>query len=134
MRNTNRKICTIFSKNLQYYMDLNGIDRQTLADALDFKYSTVCNWLSCYSYASEDKIEQLADYFGISKYQLTENNNVQLTINSSSSRRKELMEASTKLNDEQIDFLISITKIAPELSDEDLKILLPLVKSFGKNK
>ena len=109
MRNTNRKICMVFSKNLKYYMDLNGKDRQDLAKDLGFKYSTVCNWLSCYSYASEDKIELLADYFGISKYQLTENNNSkQFTFNSSSSKRKELIEKSTQLNDEEMDILLSM--------------------------
>lgn len=111
MRNTNRKICTIFSKNLQYYMTLNGEDRQDLANKLNIKYSTICNWLSCYSYASEDKIEQLANHFGISKYQLTENNDSEhLTINSSFKKRKELNEITAPLNDEDLDLIISLAK------------------------
>lgn len=110
MRNTNRKICKIFSNNLQYYMDLNGIDRQELADKLHFKYSTVCNWLSCYSYASEDKIEQLANYFGISKYDLIENNHEQLEINSNPKKRNQLIKITTQLNDAEIDILLSMAE------------------------
>ncbi len=110
MRDTNRKICKIFSNNLQYYMDLNGINRQELADKLQFKYSTVCNWLSCYSYASEDKIEQLANYFGISKYDLKENNHEKLEINSNVKKRNQLIKITTKLNDAEIDILLSMAE------------------------
>ena len=110
MRKTNRKICKIFSKNLQYYMDLNGIDRKELADKLQFNYSTVCNWLSCYSYASEDKIEKLANYFGISKYDLTENNHEQLEINSNPKKRNQLIKITAQLNDAEIDILLSMAE------------------------
>ena len=108
MRDQDRKICKIFSKNLQYYMNLNGIDRQELSDKLGFKYSTVSNWISCYSYASEDKIKQLADFFGISKYQLTEENDQHPDINSSFNKRKELIGKASLLNDEQLDIIISM--------------------------
>lgn len=110
MKNPNRKICMIFSSNLRYYMNLYGKGRQDLVKDLGFKYSTVCNWLSSYSYASEDRIEQLANYFGISKYQLTENENEQPTICSSSKKRKKLIEVSAQLTDEQIDVLLSVAE------------------------
>ena len=117
MRNLNRKICKIFSDNLKYYMYLYGVDRYELADALDFKYSTVCNWLSCYSYASEDKIKKIADYFGISKYQLTESNDEDRPVISSSfKKRKELME------------------ICALLDDGELEALKAMAKQFAKNK
>ena len=108
MRDKNRRICKIFSTNLQSYMELYGKDRQTLADDLNIKYSTISNWLTCYSYASEDKIEQLANYFGISKYQLTEEHEDIPKINSSFEKRKEFIEKSAQLNDEQLDIIISM--------------------------
>lgn len=116
MRNTSRKICMTFSKNLQYYMNLYGMDRQDLADKLEFKYSTVSNWLSCYSYASNDKIEKLANYFGISKSQLTENNNELPVINASLKKRKELIIKTRELTDEQIDSLLTIIEQFPKNS------------------
>ena len=66
MRNTDREICKIFSKNLKYYMNLTGTSRNDICKDLHIKYSTLSNWLSCYSYASEDNIKQLTDYFEIS--------------------------------------------------------------------
>ena len=109
MRNTNRKICRIFSENLDYYMKLNGETRHDLAKELHINYSTLCNWLSCYSYASEDKIKLLADHFGISKYQLTENSNKQ-EFNSSFKLRKELAELTSQLNDEELQILITMAQ------------------------
>lgn len=104
MRNTNRKICKIFSKNLSYYMYLHGLDRRGLANETKIKYSTICNWLNCYSYASEDKIEQLAEYFKISKYQLTENDdNQHTTINSTLKVRKEIIDIISQLSDEELE-------------------------------
>ena len=40
MRNTNRKICKIFSKNLKYYMQLTGTSRNDICKDLNIKYST----------------------------------------------------------------------------------------------
>lgn len=62
----------IFADNLQRYMDQNGIDRNKLCSDLDFKYTTVCGWLSAEKYPRIDKIEILAHYFGIKKADLVE--------------------------------------------------------------
>lgn len=61
-----------FAKNLQSYMNQKGIDRYQLCEALGFKYSTVSEWLSANKYPRIDKIELLADYFGIKKSDLIE--------------------------------------------------------------
>jgi repressor LexA len=53
-------------------MDKNGIDRNQLCEALGFKYSTVSEWLSAKKYPRMDKIELLAEYFGIKKSDLIE--------------------------------------------------------------
>lgn len=117
MRNTSREICKIFSKNLKYYMQLTGTSRNDLCKDLNIKYSTLSNWLSCYNYASEDNIKQLSDYFEISRSQLTEDNDKEhLKIDSKSKKRRELIKKSA------------------ELSDEDLDILLSMVKNFLKRK
>lgn len=110
MEKPNRKKCMIFSKNLRYYMNLHGRRRDDLVKDLGFKYSTICNWLSCYSYASKERIEKLANYFGISTYQLTENENEQPPIHSSFKKRKQLNDIFTHLTDEQIDVLLSVAE------------------------
>lgn len=63
----------VFAKNLIYYMDQKGIDRIKLCKDLEFKYSTVSEWLSAKKYPRMDKIELLAEYFGIKKSDLIEN-------------------------------------------------------------
>lgn len=62
----------IFAENLQHYMDMHGVDRNKLCADLDFKYTTVCGWLSAEKYPRIDKIEILAHYFGIRKSDLVE--------------------------------------------------------------
>lgn len=47
----------IFSKNLAYYMNKKGIDRNTLCSDLDLKYTTVRDWLKGITYPRIGKIE-----------------------------------------------------------------------------
>lgn len=70
MSEENSKI--IFAHNLQYYMSKQGIDRNELCENLGFKYSTVSEWLQGKKYPRIDKIETLANYFGIKKSNLIE--------------------------------------------------------------
>ena len=70
MSEENSKI--IFAHNLQYYMSKQGIDRNKLCENLGFKYSTVSEWLQGKKYPRIDKIETLANYFGIQKSDLIE--------------------------------------------------------------
>lgn len=70
MNNSNN---LVFSKNLIYYMEQKGIDRIKLCKDLGFKYSTVSEWISAKKYPRMDKIELLAEYFGIKKSYLIEN-------------------------------------------------------------
>lgn len=67
---------SILANNLTYYMNLNKIDRNTLCDALKLKYSTVSEWLSGKKYPRIDKIELLAEYFGIQKSDLIEDKRI----------------------------------------------------------
>lgn len=70
MKNNNK----VFAQNLQKYMSEKGIDRYQLCEALGFKYSTISEWISANKYPRMDKIEQLAEYFGIKKSDLIEDN------------------------------------------------------------
>lgn len=63
----------IFSSNLKYYMNINNVDRNKLCNDLGFKYTTVREWTNGTAYPRIDKIESIANYFGISKSDLIEN-------------------------------------------------------------
>ena len=63
----------IMSRNLKYYIEKCGKDRRELADIWGFPYSTVSEWVNGRKYPRIDKIEIMADYFGIKKSDLVEN-------------------------------------------------------------
>lgn len=60
------------SKNLKYYIEQSGKDRKTLAEIWGFPYSTVTDWINGKKYPRIDRIEVMADYFGILKSDLIE--------------------------------------------------------------
>lgn len=60
------------SQNIQRYMAQKGISRTKLADDLGVKYTTLSDWVKGNSYPRIDKIEMMANYFGISKADLVE--------------------------------------------------------------
>lgn len=62
----------IFSKNLQYYMNINNKDRNEVARDLKIPYSTLADWYNGNKYPRIDKIQLLADYFDIKKSDLVE--------------------------------------------------------------
>ena len=62
----------VMAKNIRYYMEKNGLNATDLALELDFKYSTVLDWLKANTYPRIDKIEMMANYFKIEKSDLVE--------------------------------------------------------------
>lgn len=62
----------IFAKNLRSYIERSGKDRRELANIWGFKYSTVSEWLNARKYPRIDKIQIMADYFGIAMSDLIE--------------------------------------------------------------
>lgn len=62
----------IFAKNLNYYIDRSGKDRRQLAEIWKVPYSTLTGWVNAQKYPRIDKIEMMADYFGILKSDLIE--------------------------------------------------------------
>lgn len=64
----------IFSRNLRKYMRLNNKDRNDVARDLEIPYSTLTDWYNGNIYPRIDKIQILANYFGIQKSDLVESN------------------------------------------------------------
>lgn len=65
----------VFAENLQYYMHLYDISRKEICDLLGFRYTTFTGWVTGQKYPRIDKIEILANFFGISKADLIEKKN-----------------------------------------------------------
>lgn len=62
----------VFSKNLRYYIEKSEKDRTEICTTLGLKYSTFTEWVNGNKYPRIDKIEMLANYFGIQKSDLIE--------------------------------------------------------------
>jgi transcriptional regulator with XRE-family HTH domain len=62
----------IFSKNLQRLMNLNNVSRKDVANVLGISYFTVSDWVNGKKYPRMDKVELLANYFGVLKSDLIE--------------------------------------------------------------
>lgn len=62
----------IMARNIQYYMDVNNKNRAEMCDALGVKYTTFTDWVKGNTYPRIDKIELMANYFGIQKSDLVE--------------------------------------------------------------
>lgn len=62
----------IFARNLKYYMDRSGKTQIEIAEDLNISTSTFNNWAMGNTYPRIDKIEMLANYFGIQKSDLIE--------------------------------------------------------------
>ena len=68
----------ILSKNLRRYIEKSGKERRELADIWGFPYSTVTEWVNGRKYPRIDRIEIMADYFGILKSDLIEDKSEEL--------------------------------------------------------
>ena len=114
----------ILSKNLKYYIEKSGKDRRELAEIWGFPYSTVSEWINGNKYPRIDRIEIMADYFGILKSDLIE-------------ERTEEYREMKKHNDIQTDIVVrmrtddefyDVVKRIYELDREKLKSLRQLLQ------
>ena len=62
----------VFAENLSFYIERSGKTQKELADTLGVATSTFNSWVKAQKYPRIDKIEQLANYFGIQKSDLIE--------------------------------------------------------------
>lgn len=62
----------VMANNIKKYMDRQGVDRNKLADDINVSYSTVSDWINAKTYPRIDKIELMANYFGVTKADLVE--------------------------------------------------------------
>lgn len=62
----------IMAKNIRYYMSLYNVNQTEICNTLGIKMPTFSDWVNAKTYPRIDKIELMANYFGISKSDLVE--------------------------------------------------------------
>lgn len=105
----------VLAKNLQRLMNENGINRADLANILKTSYSTINDWYNGKSYPRIDMIEKMAQYFGVSKAGLIEQQHTEVK-NADSPRRQFLMDRIAKADEKKLDRI----KRLMELVDEEI--------------
>lgn len=112
------------AKNLKYYIAQSGKDRRELSEIWGFPYSTVTEWINGKKYPRIDRIEVMADYFGILKSDL---------IEEKTPEHREMQKENDIISDVVVrmrtdkDFL-SVVKALNKLDPEKLSSLLAFLK------
>lgn len=66
----------IFSRNLIRYLEISGKTQKEAASAVGVSTGTFCDWTKGRTYPRMNKVQKLADFFGIKKSDLVEDVNV----------------------------------------------------------
>lgn len=61
-----------FAKNFSHYLELKGLTRADVSRLLGYPETTLANWANGVNYPRIDKIQELADFFGVKKSDLIE--------------------------------------------------------------
>lgn len=70
----------IMAKNIRRLMEEHHKDRRDICKDLGVKYTTFTDWYNGKTYPRIDKIEMLANYFGVSKSELVEQASTTYTL------------------------------------------------------
>ena len=118
----------VFAKNLRYYMERKGKTQKELSEIVGVSAPTMNDWLKAKKYPRIDKIEILANYFGILKSDL---------IEEKSEEHKEMQEKNDTLADIIVrmrtdeDFL-SLVETLNTLDEEKIQGVKQMLSAFIK--
>lgn len=104
---------SIFARNLQRQMDVNGKSRRDVCDALGFSYYTFTDWVNGKKYPRMDKVEMLANYFGVLKSDLIEDKKEKPAAQDGdelSVDMKELVERIKTLPEDKVQLLLQLAR------------------------
>jgi transcriptional regulator with XRE-family HTH domain len=100
---------SVFSKNLVRYIERSDKTQRELARVVGVSPSTICDWTRGRAYPRMDKLQKLADYFGISKSELVEDNYV--AKETVSGKEQKLLDLFHKVPEEHRDGLLELIEV-----------------------
>lgn len=105
---------SIFASNLQKYMNLNNKTRRDVCDALGFSYYTFTDWVKGKKYPRMDKVEMLANYFGIQKSDLIESSSEEIKepamYDGLSENQKKLIEFAQTVPEDKAEMILRVIR------------------------
>ena len=109
----------VMAKNIRYLMDQNGVKPKDVCETLKIPMPTFSDWINAKTYPRIDKIELLANYFGVSKSTLVEERNT--TESTDSNIKAALWGGDKDLSQEDIDALWDDVRAYAEFKTQQRK-------------
>lgn len=102
----------IFAENLRHYMKKKNLTQRELADIVGVSQPTVNEWLMGKKYPRINKIDRMADYFGILKSDLIEDkkNNPTSEGGGLSENRLKLMRFAETVPEDKVELLLRVMR------------------------
>ena len=101
----------VFANNLKKYMELNGKSRREVCAALGYSYFTFSDWVNGKKMPRMDKVEQLANYFGILKSDLIEEKKETAPEDGLSESKRQLLALAESCTEEDAEKLLQMMQI-----------------------
>ena len=119
----------IFASNLRRYLDKGNKTQREVADAIGVSPQTFNTWMQMVALPRMDKVQALADYFGINKSDLLEDKGAQEEDNSYyiDEDAKELAQFLFKNPEYRVLFVA-----AKDVSADDLEMVKTIIDKFKK--
>lgn len=109
----------IMAENIKRYLSIKSMTMKDLSYAIDVPYTTVCAWCKAETYPRIDKIEKMANLFGITKSELVEE------YSKTVSSRDALLQEAFDNPDRRI--LFSLNEKA---TDQQIKVAIQFMKTL----
>ncbi len=116
----------VFAKNLRYYIEARGKTQKEVAEVVGVSAPTMNDWVKGKKFPRIDKVELLANYFGILKSDLIETKSEDHM--KMQQKNSTLVELVTRMRKDK-EFL-SITEGLNQLSSEQLASVKQVVAAF----
>ena len=118
----------VMAKNLNYYLEKCGKTQKEIAEVIGVPTSTFNNWMKGLKYPRIDKIEMLANYFGILKSDLIE----ERTEEHRQMQKKNDVLTDIILKMRMDDELLSMVEALSKLDGEKRKAVKSVLNAFSK--
>ena len=99
----------VFSRNLKRHLDKSGKLQKEVAKAVGVSTGTFCDWIKGRAYPRMDKVQLLAEYFGIKMSDLVENENVR--TETVSDKEQLVLDLFHKIPDDRKEFFIKMLQV-----------------------
>lgn len=100
----------IFSRNLKRYVENSQRPQKEIATYVGVSEGTFCDWIKGRIYPRMDKLQRLADFFGISKSELVED--VYFPKETITEKEQELFDLFHKVPEDKREFVLSLIRSA----------------------